>query len=107
MPGSARKYMDLREMLDEGFVQEANRLFFHPRGLALAVGVDRFNRPTELTVWDYRDDPEGIIFGEGVIESDKVVKVEAELERHTARRLEALNGSVVQPVPDDRPEDES
>ena len=29
--------MSLQEFVDSGMLQEANRLFFHPRGLALAV----------------------------------------------------------------------
>jgi hypothetical protein len=37
------KYMPIDSFMDEGYLQEANRLFFHPRGLALEVttGVTR------------------------------------------------------------------
>lgn len=96
---SSIKHMSLRELLEEGFVQEANRQFFHPRGLALCVGVNRRGRATELTVWDYREDAEGITFGEGVMTREKAEKVEAELDRHAPRRLELFAGSVIQPLP--------
>lgn len=50
--------IDPQELLDVGYVAEANRRFFHPLGLALAVD------PTSgrVTVLDSRDDPEGWIF---------------------------------------------
>jgi hypothetical protein len=31
------KKMDIGEFLEKGYLQEANRLFFHPLGLALTV----------------------------------------------------------------------
>ncbi len=34
------KYIDIREFVEEGFLQEANRLFFHPLGLALVAKFD-------------------------------------------------------------------
>jgi hypothetical protein len=56
------KYIDIKEFREKGFLQEANRLFFHPFGLALEIiqdddGVERLGG-----IWDYRDDPEGMIF---------------------------------------------
>lgn len=32
-----RKWIDARDFKEEGFLQESNRLFFHPHGLALAI----------------------------------------------------------------------
>lgn len=59
------KYISAREFRDEGYLQEANRRFFHPLGLALEMhwpkdGED--DRAFISGVWDYRDDPEGIYF---------------------------------------------
>lgn len=34
------KWMDIKEFQDLGFLQEVNRLFFHPLGLALAIQID-------------------------------------------------------------------
>lgn len=82
------KYMNIKEFREKGFLQEANRLFFHPCGLALEVackdcsgclaifgniapdcpvchgdGADPEGEEYISGVWDYRDDPEGIYFG--------------------------------------------
>lgn len=71
------KKMTSREFRDEGFLQEANRKFFHPLGLALAVFTDSDVEGGEflVEVWDYRDDPEGVFFVEGVLSPDKAANV--------------------------------
>lgn len=56
------KYMDIKEFREEGYLQEANRRFFHPLGLALEIYRDRDGKESIAGIWDYRDDPEGIIF---------------------------------------------
>ena len=75
-------YMDIKEFREKGYLQEANRRFFHPLGLALYIEQNDgnrfkvffyylkialkhlFNTETEIIagVWDYREDPEGNIF---------------------------------------------
>jgi hypothetical protein len=90
------KYLDAREFREGGYLQEVNRLVLHPVGLAMEVvrnddGTERLGG-----VWDYRDDPEGIYFGDGVDEA-KAERVRAEMLAKTKRRLSAL-GYVVQPV---------
>lgn len=54
------KYMDIKEFRESGFLQEANRLFFHPHGLALEIVVEEDGTEHLGGIWDYRDDPEGI-----------------------------------------------
>jgi hypothetical protein len=54
--------MDLAEFRRLGFLQEANRQFFHPLGLALVVREASDGSVTLEGVADYRDDPEGIMF---------------------------------------------
>ena len=56
--------MDIKEFVEFGFLQEANRLFFHPLGLALEVKIDDDGSYQLSGIWDYRNDPEGIAFGE-------------------------------------------
>lgn len=92
------KYLPLGEMLSEGYLQEANRLFFHPRGLALSLAVDRHGKPLELSVWDYREDEEGIIFGPDVIDREKAKRVEDERLRHVERRRALFDGETIQPL---------
>ena len=60
------KYMPIEEFKERGYLQEANRLFFHPIGLALvASSNDKLDIPMELCgIQDCRDDPEGMVFGD-------------------------------------------
>lgn len=69
-----------------GYLQEANRLFFHPRGLALEVTVNLDGTEQLGGVWDYRQDPEGIHFGDGMIDPGKVAIVETQRAIHLAAR---------------------
>lgn len=57
------KRIDIKEFKEKGFLQEVNRLFFHPLGLALEVSTNAEDGTTSLSsVWDYRDDPDGMRF---------------------------------------------
>lgn len=58
------KYMDVKEFRELGFLQELNRCFLHPLGLALEVAIEEDGTEHLGRIWDCRDDPEGIIFGE-------------------------------------------
>jgi len=64
--------IDIKEFREKGFLQEANRLFFHPLGLALEVEIDDSGNEKLGGVWDYRDDPEGMAFGDGIIDQNKI-----------------------------------
>jgi len=90
--------LTVAEFRDAGFLQEANRLFFHPRGLALEVSEQTDEDVVFFTgaVWDYRDDPEGVVYGPGIIDPDKIARVADERRRHVDARKE-LFGSEVQP----------
>lgn len=66
------KKIDIKEFREKGFLQEANRLFFHPLGLALSVYVDEDGNYTLDSVWDYREDPEGMFFGNNIISKEKI-----------------------------------
>ena len=48
------KQLTALELRDAGYLQEVNRQFFHPLGLAMFVNVDT----GEMGVYDERDDPE-------------------------------------------------
>lgn len=57
------EYIDPEEFQRAGYLQEVNRQFLHPLGLALAVNVDDEGNWTFVGVKDARDDPEGFVFG--------------------------------------------
>lgn len=80
------KRMSIKEFREVGFLQEANRLFFHPLGLALEVIVEG---DTERLggIWDYREEPEGVLFSQGMIDPAKIERVETERRRHRMARL--------------------
>lgn len=111
------KHLDIAEFRSLGYLQEVNRQFFHPLGLAFEVVVNtceacrgRGRRAVsgpgagvdddiEVTcpdchegevvrlggIWDYREDPEGILFAED-IDTEKLAFVKAEFEKRSGRR---------------------
>lgn len=106
--------LDLDAIVDDGYLQEANRMFFHPLGLALEYAKSitvtdpslNDGKTTEITltktffarVWDYRDDPEGMRFGDGTISVDKADSVAmAQMVKRPIR--EELLGYWIQPAP--------
>lgn len=94
------KKMSVREFREGGYLQELNRRFLHPLGLALEVAIDQDGVERFGGVWDYRDDPEGLIFAPGMIDPDKALRIQLEAERKKAARKKLLNGHFVQ-HPDD------
>lgn len=92
------KHMDIKEFVERGFLQEANRLFFHPHGLALEVFVTDDGMKL-AGIWDSRDDPEGIVFDDLTTEEAKAKAkhVSAEWTKHAIRR-EEMFGSDIQPI---------
>lgn len=85
------KLMDTDEFVEFGYLQELNRSFLHPLGLALVVGSGL------VGIWDCREDIEGIVFGDGVLDADKAARVTAEWEARRSNR-ETVLGFMVQPV---------
>ena len=85
------KFLDMGEFQSVGYLQEVNRRFLHPLGLAIVVRVVQprrnaleilLNRPKKPTrtefagVWDARDDLEGITF-DGLAEIAKKHAIDA------------------------------
>lgn len=92
----AINYIDIKEFREAGYLQEVNRRFLHPLGLALEVRLDKEDGTETLSgVWDYRDDPEGMSFGDGVIDPVKVDRVAGEWYTKAQVR-EANLGYVIQ-----------
>ncbi len=99
----ARKYMPVAEFRALGLLQEVNRRFLHPMGLALEVMLDLETKEEVISgIWDFRDDPEGIVFAPGELESpeilEKVRKVNALIDAKRPYRSKIFGGAI-QPVP--------
>jgi hypothetical protein len=106
------KMIATNELIDAGYLLEANRLFFHPLGLALEVTAEADGTATITGVQDHRDQPEGYRYaanadypvgGGDVSVADtfeaslKAAKVFGEWTKRAKIRREKL-GYVVQPV---------
>lgn len=57
------KRIDIKEFREKGYLQEVNRCFLHPLGLALEITIEEDGTEKLKGIWDYRDDEEGIHFG--------------------------------------------
>ena len=95
------KSMTVDEFLKLGYLQEVNRRFLHPLGLALSVEVETDENGSMTAVafgeiWDERDDLEGIVY-RGSDLRPKAEAIDAEWARRQPPR-EARLGYMVQPV---------
>lgn len=91
------KRIDIAEFRKLGFLQEANRKFFHPVGLALEVVINEDETETLGGIWDYREDEEGIYYGESVLKKERAEYVDNLLNLKKDKRIEMF-GSIVQPI---------
>lgn len=89
------RYLSAEEIQTLGILQEVNRTFFHPIGLAAEVRLDT----GALFIQDWRDDPEGVIYEAGVMEPEKYKAFRRSALR-ACRTRELLLGFVVQQPPD-------
>lgn len=93
------KTIDIKEFRELGYLQEINRQFLHPLGLALSISIDEDGNEQLATVWDYRDDEEGMLFHDDVINTqafkDKVTYVRAQWDEKAENR-KRIHGFIVQ-----------
>lgn len=89
--------MSVQQFRQLGYVQELNRQFLHPLGLAIEVVVAEDGSESFGEVWDYRDDPEGMVFGPGLIDPVKAERIEWEGKLKGFTRALRL-GYIIQPL---------
>ena len=90
------KELDAKEFRDLGLLQEVNRRFFHPLGLAMFVNIDEeTGKDTIGGIYDERHDPEGFFYGD--IDIEKVKSVKAIEDSRREARIQKL-GYWVEPV---------
>ncbi|WP_010497824.1 hypothetical protein [Paenibacillus elgii] len=95
------KYMDTKEFREKGFLFEVNRQFFHPLGLALEIKIDDEGNEYLGGVWDHRDDPEGMLYDEKLMQSDSARQKKQnviDLLTEKAKCRTEKYGYVIQPV---------
>jgi len=88
--------MSPKEFRELGYLQELNRRFLHPLGLALECVLNEDGSESFGEVWDCREDPEGIVFEEDLIDAEKAIRIRYEGLSRVAPRMIAL-GFFVQP----------
>ena len=88
---------NLKEILEFGYIQEANRQFFHPLGLALYISFDENDNPTHVGIMDSREDDEGFNFADGVLNPDKTIRIAVEQSKRENTRKTKL-GYNIQPM---------
>jgi hypothetical protein len=95
------KRIDIKEFREQGYLQELNRKFLHPLGMALEIIIDNEGNEKLGGVWDYRNDPEGMLYAEEVIKLDRfkenVDRVTNEFAIKAQYRKDKY-GYIVQPI---------
>ena len=92
------KRISAKEFRDFGYLQELNRQFLHPLGLALEVVIDNATGDMSIGgVHDCRDDPEGFVYDDAVVDYAKVARIQVEWNERKKERLKGL-GFMVQPA---------
>jgi len=93
------KRINIKEFREFGFLQELNRVFLHPMGLALEVIINEDGTETLGGIWDYREDPEGMSFID--LSTDEAKEKAKRVAEHATKkaidRMEIL-GFVLQPI---------
>ena len=100
------EYMEPMDAKWLGLILEANRQFFHPRGVALGVRVDDETGAQEFCMVDDRHSAEGMFYGYDYIPQlerkfmlNAAVTADEMMEQRKPERLRRI-GSVVQPLPE-------
>lgn len=98
------KKIDIKEFRESGYLQELNRRFLHPLGLALEIVINDDGLESLGGIWDYRDDKEGIYYDISNSDSERIENfiakknfIDAELEERCKNRKEIL-GFDIEPI---------
>lgn len=97
------KYIDIAKFRSEGFLQELNRQFLHPLGLALELIINDDGTEKLGGIWDYRE--EGIYYDLQNSSNERIEQfrkkaqyVEEQRKQLSDKRIET-NGWIVEPIP--------
>ena len=93
------KRINIKEFREFGFLQELNRVFLHPMGLALEVIIEEDGTETLGGIWDYREDLEGMSFLDLSTDEakEKAERVATHAQEKAVNRL-AILGFILQPM---------
>ena len=116
VPGNPISYtinieeISIEEFRKQGYLQELNRRFLHPLGLALEVGIGADGKEKFTKIWDYRKDKDGIVFPYKDISSfefyQKAKRINREIKSKAKWRRKRL-GFFIQPIAYKKPKQSS
>lgn len=84
------KRIDIKEFRESGLLAELNRVFLHPLGLALEVSVEDDGTEKLGGIWDYRDDPEGVLYSKEHFPTEKIEKAQEFIKQKHEQRMKVL-----------------
>jgi hypothetical protein len=91
------KRMNITEFREFGLLQELNRQYLHPLGLALEVVVNEDGSEQFGGIQDWRDDPTGLMFAPEDLSVEKMERVRTEWQTKDKIRRKAF-GWNIQPI---------
>jgi hypothetical protein len=91
------KRMDIKEFRESGLLAELNRAFLHPLGLALEVSIKDDGTEKLGGIWDYRDDPEGMLYSKEHFPTEKIKNAQEFMKQKHEQRMKTL-GFVYQEI---------
>jgi len=98
--------MTPKEFREAGYLQEVNRQYLHILGLALDVVVDEETGEEKFTsVFDFRDNPLGMIYSQSVIDEDAAERIDMEFKKKHFERVKRY-GWLIQPPDEENWQDE-
>lgn len=89
-------YFEPEDFINDGYLQEVNRQVLHSAGLAMEVSTVKVGKEVVWMisgVWDYRTDPEGMMFGsdsDPIVWQMKIDAVADEQRKHEKARVAIL-----------------
>lgn len=89
--------MDIKDFRELGFLQELNRQYLHPLGLALEVVVNEDGTEQLGGIQDFRNDPEGLQFAPDDLDVEMMERVRIEWQTRSEIRRKNL-GWNIQPI---------
>lgn len=86
--------VSVRELMDEGYIQEMNRVFLHPLGLSMGISSDESGEPVIEGIFDYRGQEKPVAFHKSVVNSDGFIakknKIAWRMDMSLMKREECL-----------------
>lgn len=84
------KRIDIKEFREMGLVAELNRAFLHPLGLAIEVVIDDDGSEKLGGIWDFRDDPEGMLYSSEHFPTEKIKHAQKFIKQKHDQRMNVL-----------------